>query len=78
MADRIHARVSKAGILSRDHTAFQEQAMRDNSQRSPDITRRTAMGTMTTLASGFALAVRPVSAATISTDSAGLLDGAGD
>ena len=43
----------------------------------PDITRRTAMATVSTtmsaLATGFALAVRPVSAETITTDTDGLL-----
>ena len=45
----------------------------------PDITRRTAMATVSTtmsaLATGFALAVRPVSAETITTDTDGLLAG---
>ena len=47
----------------------------DASPDQPDITRRTAMATMSTLATGFALAVRPVSAETITTDSTGLLAG---
>ena len=42
---------------------------------SPDITRRTAMATMTTLATGFAVAVKPVAAETITTDSTGLVAG---
>lgn len=49
--------------------------MQAKDQPAPDITRRTAMATMTTLATGFALAVRPVSAETITTDTEGLLAG---
>ena len=44
-------------------------------QLQPDVTRRTAMATMTTLATGFALAVRPVSAETITKDTDRLLAG---
>ncbi|MGB8854306.1 MAG: dienelactone hydrolase family protein [Pirellulales bacterium] len=48
---------------------------RADHHQQPDITRRSAITTMTTLASGFALAARPVSAETITTDSDGLLAG---
>ena len=49
------------------------KTLKDISRTDTDITRREFV--VTTLATGFALAVQPVSAQTITTDSAGLIAG---